>query len=292
MLVAANAVVVVGLWWRQGGIREVHDLAGLLDEPRARHGPARRLPGAGRAPAAGAHPRARRGCGIERMRGWHRRNGVACLALLVAHTRAHHGRLRARRRRLAERRDGRPAHALLGRAAGHHGLGLLVGRRRQLGRWSSAAGSRYERVARVHVSAYLAIALAFSHQLATGREFQGQPVARAYWWALYAVALGRSSALRLGCPVARSLRHRLRVERVVARGAGRSSRWRSAASGSSGSRCARASCCTGASWRAGTGGRRTRSRCRPRPTAGGCASRSRTSATTRAGWRRCRPGRA
>ena len=30
VLVAANAVVVVGLWWRQGGIREVHDLAGLL----------------------------------------------------------------------------------------------------------------------------------------------------------------------------------------------------------------------------------------------------------------------
>ena len=53
----------------------------------------------------------------------------------------------------------------------------------------------------------------------------------------------------------------------------------------------RASRCTGASSRAGTGGRRIRSRCRPRPTGGGCASRSRTSATTRAGSRRCRPGR-
>src|SRR6187200_2193357 len=30
VLVAANAVAVVGLWWRQGGIREIHDLAGLL----------------------------------------------------------------------------------------------------------------------------------------------------------------------------------------------------------------------------------------------------------------------
>ena len=29
-LVAANAVVVVGLWWRQGGIREVHNIAALL----------------------------------------------------------------------------------------------------------------------------------------------------------------------------------------------------------------------------------------------------------------------
>ena len=26
VLVAANAVAVVGLWWRQGGIREIHDL--------------------------------------------------------------------------------------------------------------------------------------------------------------------------------------------------------------------------------------------------------------------------
>ena len=30
MLVAANAAAVVGLWWRQGGLREVHDVAGLL----------------------------------------------------------------------------------------------------------------------------------------------------------------------------------------------------------------------------------------------------------------------
>ena len=30
VLLVANAVVVVGLWWRQGGLSEVHDLAGLL----------------------------------------------------------------------------------------------------------------------------------------------------------------------------------------------------------------------------------------------------------------------
>ena len=30
VLVVANAAAVVGLWWRQGGIREVHDVAGLL----------------------------------------------------------------------------------------------------------------------------------------------------------------------------------------------------------------------------------------------------------------------
>src|SRR5829696_8467488 len=30
VLVAANAVVVVGLWWRQGGLREIHDAASAL----------------------------------------------------------------------------------------------------------------------------------------------------------------------------------------------------------------------------------------------------------------------
>jgi predicted ferric reductase len=67
----------------------------------------------------------------------------------------------------------------------------------------------------LHVCAYVAIALAFSHQLATGQEFQRQPVARAYWWALYGVTVGVLVAFRVVLPVARSLRHRLRVERVV-----------------------------------------------------------------------------
>ena len=52
--------------------------------------------------------------------------------------------------------------------------------------------------------------------------------------------------------------------------------------------CSRASRCTGASSPAGTGGRPTRSPCRPRRTGGGCASRSRSSATTPAGSPRCR----
>ena len=60
VLVAANAAVVVGLWWRQGGIREVADLAGLLTSLGRLTG----LLGAFLAlvglAAARAHPRARR----------------------------------------------------------------------------------------------------------------------------------------------------------------------------------------------------------------------------------------
>jgi ferredoxin-NADP reductase len=67
----------------------------------------------------------------------------------------------------------------------------------------------------VHVSVYAAVALAFSHQLATGQEFQHQPVARAYWWALYAATAAALVVFRFVVPVTRSVRHALRVERVL-----------------------------------------------------------------------------
>jgi predicted ferric reductase len=75
---------------------------------------------------------------------------------------------------------------------------------------------RYETWHFVHLYAYLAVALAFSHQLATGTDFVARPGARAYWYALYGVTLGALLVFRLGLPLARSLLvHRLRVERVV-----------------------------------------------------------------------------
>lgn len=79
---------------------------------------------------------------------------------------------------------------------------------------------RYETWYFVHLYAYLGVALAFSHQLATGSSFVGRPVAVAYWYALYAVTLGTVVAFRLALPVGRSLWHRLRVERVVDEGPG------------------------------------------------------------------------
>jgi predicted ferric reductase len=79
---------------------------------------------------------------------------------------------------------------------------------------------RYETWYFVHLYAYLAIALAFSHQLATGSEFVGDPAARAYWTALYVVTVGALVLFRVLGPLARSLRLGLRVERVVPEGPG------------------------------------------------------------------------
>lgn len=67
----------------------------------------------------------------------------------------------------------------------------------------------------VHLSVYAAVALAFAHQLATGQDFQHEPVVRAYWWALYGVTLAALLGARVVVPLVRSLRHDLRVASVV-----------------------------------------------------------------------------
>lgn len=66
-----------------------------------------------------------------------------------------------------------------------------------------------------HLYSYLAVALAFLHQVRYGQAFVGHPWATAFWSALYVVSLGSLVVFRWGLPLARSLRHDLRVTRVV-----------------------------------------------------------------------------
>jgi predicted ferric reductase len=73
----------------------------------------------------------------------------------------------------------------------------------------------YEMWYGIHLYAYLAVALAFAHQLAVGTDFSADPVARAYWMALYAVVMGLLVVFRVGQPLVLSLRHQLRVANVV-----------------------------------------------------------------------------
>jgi predicted ferric reductase len=213
LLVAANAVVVVGLWWRQGGLGDMDDLAGTLTSLGRVTG----LLGAylalvellllARVPVVDM-------LGLDRAGAWHRWNGSACLALIVAHAvlitagyaAADDVDVLSEAGDLLSNYSG----VLLATIA----LGLLVAvvatsvvavrRRLGYGAWHA-----------LHVLAYASIALAFSHQLATGQEFQRQPVARAYWWGLYAAVLAAILGLRVVLPLVRSLRHDLRVERVV-----------------------------------------------------------------------------
>jgi predicted ferric reductase len=72
----------------------------------------------------------------------------------------------------------------------------------------------------IHIYTYLAIGLSFMHQVLNGPMFIGHPLNRLYWTVLYISMSFSIVVWRIGIPVARSLRHNLRVERVVVEGPG------------------------------------------------------------------------
>jgi predicted ferric reductase len=84
---------------------------------------------------------------------------------------------------------------------------------------------RYESWHLLHLYAYLGVGLAIPHQLWTGTEFASSPAATVYWWTFYSLSMAAILGYRLGLPVYRTLRHRMRVEWVVAEGPGVWSVW-------------------------------------------------------------------
>jgi predicted ferric reductase len=73
---------------------------------------------------------------------------------------------------------------------------------------------RYETWWAVHLYIYLALALSFSHQVATGASFVGHPVVRLWWTVLWLMTAGVVLAYRVLLPVWRTVLHRLRVVSV------------------------------------------------------------------------------
>jgi predicted ferric reductase len=67
----------------------------------------------------------------------------------------------------------------------------------------------------VHLLSYAAIVLALPHQFTQGSMFAEGTWARWYWMALYVGALASITAFRVIIPVAKSLRHDVRVSEVV-----------------------------------------------------------------------------
>lgn len=72
----------------------------------------------------------------------------------------------------------------------------------------------YETWWAVHLYTYLAMALAFAHQLTAGAAFVADPAARAWWSAIWALGVGAVLVFRFGLPLYRSVRHDLRVVAV------------------------------------------------------------------------------
>ena len=84
---------------------------------------------------------------------------------------------------------------------------------------SSMAAARrrvpYETWYLLHVLTYLAIALAFLHQLFVGVDFTHDQLAAIYWISLYGIAVGLVLVFRFGAPLVLNHRHRLRVSAVT-----------------------------------------------------------------------------
>lgn len=77
---------------------------------------------------------------------------------------------------------------------------------------------RYETWWVTHLYLYLAVALSFGHQLTLSPVFAGGTRARTWWILLYVLTTATLLLGRLVLPLSRSLRHDLRVERVIPEG--------------------------------------------------------------------------
>ena len=209
LVVALNGVVVAGLWLRRGPT-DVHDLATALV-------------GAGRLTGLlGAYlalvtlvalsrlPALERLAGLERRLAWHRPAAIACLALLCAHTVLITAGYAIGDRITLPAEITRLISGYPGVITATAALGVLIAVA------VSCAGRlrrrmRYETWLFTHLYVYLAIALGFSHQIATGSDFVGDPVARTYWTVLYVVTAVAVLAGRVAAPLLQASRHRLHV---------------------------------------------------------------------------------
>jgi ferredoxin-NADP reductase len=79
---------------------------------------------------------------------------------------------------------------------------------------------RRERWWAVHLFMYLALALAFAHEIALGPSFVGHPLTRLVWSLAWASTAGVVLVYRFGIPLFRTFRHRLEVVEVHPEGPG------------------------------------------------------------------------
>lgn len=158
-------------------------------------------------------PPLERGIGADRLARWHARGGRYTVSLVVAHgllitwgyaVTAHANVVGEGKTLLLSYPD-----VLAATVAGL----LLVG----VGITSARAARRrlrYETWYYLHLYTYLAVALAFSHQFATGAEFVANFPARVAWASLYAGVGLAILWYRFVTPVRQAMRHRMRVEAV------------------------------------------------------------------------------
>jgi predicted ferric reductase len=218
-LIAVNAAVTLGLWFRHGDMHALSDPGGTATA-------------AGQLTAlAGTYavlvqlllmarvPWLERQVGLDRLAVWHRWNGFAAVWLLAGHAvLTTLGYAQSSRVSLVDEIRDLVAHypdvlmAIVG-------LGLLIAVGVSSARAARRALSRETWYA-IHLYAYLGVALSFAHQLAVGTDFSGDRVARVWWIALYLAVFGSIIGWRVVRPWRFNSRHALRVRDVTSEAPG------------------------------------------------------------------------
>jgi predicted ferric reductase len=210
-LIGLGAIPVVGLWWKDtpafSGLGPWLTNAGRVTGLLAGYGLAIALILMSRAPLL------ERGLGADTLARWHSQAGRYVVSLIAAHTAliiwgysvTAHDSLTAQTGTLLTSYPD----VLMATVAGAMlvSIGVISARK-------ARAKLRYETWYYLHLYTYLAVALSFSHEFATGADFTSSRPARILWSALYLAAIGLVVGYRIVTPVRDALRHRLRVNEI------------------------------------------------------------------------------
>ena len=216
--IIAGGLVVIALWWH--GTPGVHGLGGWLTGAGEVLG---LLCGYGvviLVALMARLPPLERGLGTDQLARWHAMGGRYVVSCVVAHgllivwgyaATAHTGVVSESATLLTQYPD-----VMMATVAGFLLLGVGIVSMR-----AARRRVRYETWYFLHLYTYLAIALAFSHQLADGASFVGNLAARFWWSAMYLTVLAASAVVSGGSPAALVPQASVRGARGEGRGARR-----------------------------------------------------------------------
>ena len=211
-VIAAGAVAAMGLWWH--GTPSIHGFGDWLTNAGRVTG---LLAGYGVVVLVALMarlPPLERGIGADQLARWHARGGRYVVNLVVAHgllitwgysVTAHTNVVSETKTLLVSYPD-----VLMASVAGLLLVGVGVVSMR-----AARAKLRYETWYYLHFYTYLAVALAFSHQFATGAEFINNLAARVLWGAMYVAVAAAIVWYRFAVPLSLAARQQLRVQRVI-----------------------------------------------------------------------------
>jgi predicted ferric reductase len=221
LAVAANVALIVWLWWDGGNVTHVRTTGDFLVSIARLTGLLGAFSALLQVLLLARIPWIERPVGFDRLTGWHRWNGHACLYLVLAHVvfsvwgYAFLDRLPLTKE-ISQMITGGIYPGMITATIGTVlfiavVLSSIVVVRRRV---------RYEAWYAIHLTAYAAIALAWFHQIPTGNELVVDRLAANYWRGLYLVTLALLVGFRVLVPAVNAFRYRLRVAEVVDEGAG------------------------------------------------------------------------